>query len=200
MNPMQLAHRIAGLATGIYFLSGFGTLWLGLALYAREQLGAASIVALVVVLAGFVVGATRLLRYAHLWPREEEDKRVSRTFHWVNAIQWVVCFLVSSALVRLHLQAYILTGITAIVGLHFYPLARVFRSPVHYVLGTLMVLWAGVACLIVPVDHMQGTTALGTATLLLGFCTVGLVRGFWMARQLPEPPAAQAAARMQESH
>jgi hypothetical protein len=60
----------------------------------------------------------------------------------------------------------VISAITAIVGLHMFPLARVFRYPLHYVTGSALVGWAAASALLFPKDEMQGSTALGTGLIL----------------------------------
>ena len=57
-------------------------------------------------------------------------------------------------------------AIETIVGLHLFPLARVFNYPLHYV-GTLLVLWSAGVVLTLPHEKLPSVGALGTAAVLL---------------------------------
>lgn len=160
------ANRIGGRAIGTLFFTGFGAIWLLLGLYAKERLTAAplSLAACgTVLLAG---GAFLLLRRARALPRAPEDPKMARAFKWINMIQWVAVAVVAFAFARLGIDVYVISAITAIVGLHMFPLARVFRYPLHYVTGTALVGWAAASVLLFPKDEMQGSTALGTGLIL----------------------------------
>ena len=160
------ANRIGGRAVGALFFTGFGAIWLLLGLYAKERLTAAplSMVACgTVALAG---GAFFLLRRAKALPRTPQDPAMARAFKWINIIQWAAVAVVAFAFARLGIDAYVISAITAIVGLHMFPLARVFRYAMHYVTGSALVGWAAVSVLLFPKDEMQGPTALGTGLIL----------------------------------
>ena len=66
-----------------------------------------------------------------------------------------------------HLPEFIVPAIAPIVGLHLFRLARVFRYPIHYVTGTLLVLWSAGLVLTPPQEKLPSVGALGTAAILL---------------------------------
>jgi len=78
---------------------------------------------------------------------------------------------------RLHFDAYIPSAITLIVGLHMFPLAKLFHYAQHYVTGTVLVGWALASAVFVPVNEMQGTAALGTGIILWASAVVSLATG-----------------------
>jgi hypothetical protein len=160
------ANRIGGRAIGALFFTGFGAIWLLLGLYAKQRLSTAplSLVVCGTVALGF--GALFLLRRAKTLPRAPEDPAMARAFKWINIVQWVAVAVVAIAFARFGIDAYVISAITAIVGLHMFPMARVFRYPMHYVTGTALVGWAVASVLLFPKDEMQGSTALGTGVIL----------------------------------
>jgi hypothetical protein len=160
------ANRIGGRAIGALFFTGFGAIWLLLGLYAKEQLTSTplSMVACgTVLLAG---GAFLLLRRAKALPRMPQDPAMARAFKRINVIQWVAVAVVAFAFARFGIDVYVISAITAIVGLHMFPLARLFRYPLHYLTGSALVSWAAASVLLFPKDEMQGSTALGTGLIL----------------------------------
>jgi hypothetical protein len=94
-----------------------------------------------------------LFREAKRWPRVPDDPAVGRAFGWINAIQWIAVRAVAFTLAKLRLDAYIPSAITAIVGLHMFPLARIFRYPAHYRAGAILLAWAVASVVFVPVDR-----------------------------------------------
>jgi hypothetical protein len=108
---------------------------------------------------------------------------MGRAFAWINVIQWVAIFLVIVALGKLHLDAYFTSAITAIIGLHMFPLARLFHYPLHYATGALLVGWAVASAVFVQADQMQGTTAMGTGGILWISAAVTLTIAIQMAGQ-----------------
>jgi len=139
---------LRGRATGVLFLSGFGGLWFLLGLAASQRLSLPTACALAAGLAALVAGAVLLRRRSAALPPTrldpEEQRRAGRTFGRVNAAQWAAIVLG-----RLHLDAYTPAAVTVVVGLHFFPLARLFRSPQHHVTGAALVLWGAVCLLLV---------------------------------------------------
>ena len=160
------ANQIGGRAIGALFFTGFGTIWLLLGLYAKERLTAAPLSMVACGLLALASGAFFLLRRAKALPRVPEDPAMARAFKWINIIQWVAVAVVAFAFARLGIDVYVVSAITAIVGLHMFPLARVFRYPMHYVTGAALVGWAAASLLLFAKDEMQGSTALGTGLIL----------------------------------
>ncbi|MDR3754528.1 MAG: hypothetical protein P4K93_14790 [Terracidiphilus sp.] len=160
------ANQIGGRAIGALFFTGFGAIWLLLGLYAKQWLTAAPLSLTACGLLALAGGAFFLLRRAKALPRVPEDPAMARAFKWINVIQWAAVAVVAFAFARFGIDVYVISAITAIVGLHMFPLARVFRYPMHYVTGTALVGWAAASLLLFPKDEMQGSTALGTGLIL----------------------------------
>jgi hypothetical protein len=180
---IENANQLSGRATGAIFFTGFGALWLMLSLYARQQLSVVSVSGVTLGLVILLVAALYLLRMAKRWPRVPDDPAVGRAFGWINAIQWIAVALVAFTLARLHLDAYVMSAITAIVGLHMFPLARLFRYPAHYVTGAVLVAWAVASAVFVPVEQMQAIAALGTGVILWLSAAATLALAFLATRQ-----------------
>jgi len=160
------ANQIQGRAIGALFFTCFGGLWFLLALAASGQLNASSASALAVGTGLLALVCILLRRKGGHFRREEEDPAVQRAFGRVNAIQWIAIFVVAFVFGRLHWDAYTPSAVTAIVGLHMFPLARLFRYPLHYLNGAVLVAWALASIFVAPVAELQSTTAAGTGSLL----------------------------------
>jgi hypothetical protein len=166
MTQELTANRIGGRAIGALFFTGFGAIWLLLGLYAKERLSPSTLSLLACGTAALAGGAFFLLRTARTLPRMPDDPAMARAFKWINILQWVAVGLVAFTFARFRMDAYVVSAITAIVGLHMFPLARVFRYPMHYVTGTALLGWAAASILFFPKDELQGSTALGTGLIL----------------------------------
>ena len=188
MQKIQNANQLSGRAIGAIFFTGFGALWLLLALYIKELLSAVTIAALLLGFALLLAAALTLLRRAKRWPRVPDDPAVSRTFNRVNAAQWIAVAIAATALHKLHQDVYVMNAITVITGLHMFPLARLFRYWPHHVTGAALVVWSA-ASLFVPIDHLQGIAALGTGLILWSSATATLALAFQDARQQADSPA-----------
>jgi len=169
------ANQLSGRAVGSLFFTGFGTLWLTLGLYLRQIVNGAFLTGISAGLAVLPLAAFWLLRQSSRYPKVPDDPARNRAFNRINAIQWAAVFIVAFTFGRLHLDAYVLSAITAIVGIHLFPLARLFRYPMHYVTGAALVLWASASVLLFPAEHLQGVTALGTGILLWASAALTLV-------------------------
>lgn len=68
-----------------------------------------------------------------------EAKQRARRFHWINAGQWIAIFVLGNALKWLGLGAWFLPMVMTVVGLHFLPLAGLFRYRPHLLTGVALV-------------------------------------------------------------
>jgi hypothetical protein len=162
-------------------------MWLAISLYFMQRLGAATIFGVALGLAVLLSTAIYLRREAKRWPQVPDDPAVSRAFAWINAIQWLAVFVVASLLARLRLYAYIPPAITAIVGLHMFPLARIFHYRPHYRSGAIMLAWAVASAVFVPVEYLPGVASVGTGMLLWFSASVTLTLALRDARQSAVP-------------
>jgi hypothetical protein len=183
MQTIQTANQLSGRATGALFFAGFGGLWIALALYALERLNAATVTGFLAGFAILVLPALSLLRAAKRWPRLPDDPAIGRAFNRVNAAQWIAVFIVAFALHWRHLDAYVMCAITAIVGLHLFPLARLFRYTPHYWSGAVLMAWASVSAVMISTEKLQGISALGTGMILWVSAAVTLALAWSAARQ-----------------
>ena len=131
---------------GALFLGAFATVWLMIWAYrtfdrragAAALTGAAGMAAL-----GWIY--TRYRRHqqnAGSEPDTPEARRTARLFHIVNFGQWIVIVVVGNILANIGLSAWVLPMVMLVVGLHFFPLARLFNAPSRAVTGVALVLVA----------------------------------------------------------
>jgi hypothetical protein len=182
MTSGLTANQLMGRAIGSLFFIGFGMIWLILAFDVSGRLSIEALIGIVLMAAGFAVVAFRLMSYARRFPRVPEDTRRKRLFHWINGGQWIAIVLVVITLNMLHLGVYEVTAIAAIVAVHMFPLARIFRYNMHYATGGMLLLWAIGTLLFVPVEHLQGMTAFGTGAILWLSAATTLALAFLVAR------------------
>ncbi len=185
MTPAVTANQLNGRAIGSLFFTGFGTLWLMLALYVRERLSTVTEVGVVLVAAGLTATALNLMSQARRFPRLTEDMRRKRMFLWINGGQWLAIFLVLTTLNKLHLEVYDVTAIAAILAVHLFPLARLFQYKMHYATGGTLLVWVAGTLFFAPTERLQGMTALGTGAILWLSSAITLVLAFLVARHAP---------------
>ena len=186
MTKIESAHQLQGRAIGSMILAGFGAIWLGLSFYAKEMLNAATILYIVAGLLLLLAGSVKLMRGIARWPRQPKNSSHRRAFGWINAVQWIAIFIVVQILTRLHLDAYTVSAIAGIVGLHFFPLAKLFKNPMHYATGSAMVAWAAATALFAPLEQMQSDAAMGAGIILWTSAAITLGISLLAARR-PSP-------------
>jgi hypothetical protein len=168
----QTLEAISGRATGVLFFAGFGALWLCTGLSALHRLTlAACVFAVAAPVVSLVIPALLLLWRVPSIPLEAQDeernRQYRRTFGRINGIQWTAIILAVILLNIFHQVAYIVPTIATIVGLHLFPLARLFQYPAHFVTGTLLVLWSVGTATLLSSQNIAGFGAVGTAIILL---------------------------------
>lgn len=166
MKKIESANQLQGRAIGSMILAGFGAIWLALSLYAKELLNAAAVLYIVAGLLMLLAGSVKLMRTAKHYPRQTESHSLGRAFGWINAAQWIAIFIAVRILTTLHLDAYTVSAVAGIVGLHFFPLATLFKNRLHYITGLAMVTWAAGTALLAPLEQMQGDAAMGAGVIL----------------------------------
>jgi hypothetical protein len=184
---IENANQLRGRASGVIVVAAFGALWLLLALYAMQMLNVATVAGVVLVVAALVVAAMFLFRKAKRWPSVPDDPAVGRAFGWINTLQWIAVGTVAFTLAKLSLDAYIPSAVTAIVGLHMFPLGRIFRYPAHYRAGAILLAWAAASVVFVPIADLQSVAAFGTGMVLWISAAVTLTLAFRAARRPVEP-------------
>jgi hypothetical protein len=191
MKSFPNANQLSGRAIGSIFFACFGAGWLFLALAAKRLITFATVSSILLGMSTLLMTAFYLMRQAKRWPRMPTDPAMGRAFGWINAIQWTAVAIVAVSFAKFHIDAFVTSAIAAIIGLHMFPLARLFRYPLHYATGTALVGWAAVSAASLPIEKMQGATALGTGAILWLSAAVTLAIGVTAARQ---PAPARAAA------
>jgi hypothetical protein len=191
----RLGNQLSGRALGAIIFAGFGALWLVLAAAAREVLTVSVAVAIASVFVALFLGGMWIMQQSKRFPKMPDDPAIGRAFTRINMIEWIAAGIVAFTLSRLHLDAYIPAAISAIVGAHFFPLARLFRYPMHHVTGAAMVVWASVCVLAVPNEHLQSTSALGSGLILWISCVITITLAARVVMRAEAIPVQAGASR-----
>jgi len=134
--------RQASRAIGALFFSVFGAVLLEV--WNRRAGAGAGLFSVIAVL-GLALAASAWLTYRRHAPAlaDEADtparKRADRIFHIVNAGQWIVILVLGNVLAHFGFGAWVVPMGMIVIGLHFVPLAHVFRNPPHYVTAAALV-------------------------------------------------------------
>ena len=140
------AASLARSAIGAMVFSLFGGLWVAawcVQTYGAQPLRLLPVAAITVLL--FMLAWRQFSRHraAHAAAeRTPQAKRAGRLFNMVNAGQWIAIFIVGNVLKNLGLQAWFIPAVILIVGLHFFPLAWLFKARRHVAIGMALCVWA----------------------------------------------------------
>ena len=185
------AESVKGRIYGTFFLTGFGTLWLLNGVPNGKLPQTVFGIALAGVAASLLAAGFLILQRARRLPNAPLDQakrtRMKRVFRTVNLVQWLAIFAAILLLNLLHHAAYIVPAASIIVGLHFYPLARLFRTQSHYITGTLLIGWSIGCMAALPVTTMPAIVCLGNGAILLIASAISLLTAY-KASAMPRPP------------
>ena len=101
------------------------------------------------------------------------------TVKWFLLVVLVEVFACVFAVIlanRLHRADLATDWLAMIVGLHFLPLAKIFRAPNLYVLGILITLWCVLCWTLFHSSAIPLSASIGTGLLLWGTCVSSLLR------------------------
>jgi hypothetical protein len=169
---------LLGLAGGIFFLTFFGAFW-GFMSTANmnSAFQAAAFLLVGLVTLGFFGIGVMLLRYANTLPKSVSPvdaaigKRIAVWFGIIFGIEILLIALANILLSTFQLDLFITPVTALIVGIHFFPLARLFRVPVYYLTGVLLSALALVALVALLLNLPIASPSLYNWSLFVGFGT-----------------------------
>ena len=136
---------LLGLVSGIFFLTFFGAFWGFIsAAYMNSAFQAIAFLLVGLVTLGFFGIGVILLRYASTLPKTVSPvdaaigKRIAMWFGIIFGIEFLLIALANILLPTFQLDRFIAPMTALIVGIHFFPLARLFRIPVYTLTGVLL--------------------------------------------------------------
>ncbi|MET4728103.1 hypothetical protein ABIE09_001910 [Lysobacter enzymogenes] len=156
-------------ARGGMFMAAFGTMWLvGGVLGEFPSMPWLAAIAVAFGAALFLANwrALRAQPAALELETSTEAQRTARRFRLVNLGQWAAVAAAAIGLNAIHRPQWIVPAGVAIVGLHFLPLAALFRNRAHYLTGAAMVALAVVLPWQVPIAAAIPLLCLGAGAVL----------------------------------
>jgi hypothetical protein len=199
-NPYAYGGKAFGTAIGTLFLAGFGCVWMALALQSFGELHALQLT-LIAIVAGFLTGSSLYtFRHTHQLAKHSSNdawrRRSNRAMGMINAAQWTAISLSVVLLTHYHQQALVLPAIILIVGIHFLPLALLFRSSPNGMTGVSLIAWAVLYPLLLPASLADSVGAMVTGLVLLS-CAVAHA---WVATHMTRELSVGAANDNHERH
>jgi|ERR1017187_9735325 hypothetical protein len=126
----------------------------------------------------------RLLRKQCAIAGDSTRQTTLKWFLLVALMEVLAIVLVVILANRLHRADLATDWCAMIVGLHFMPLAKIFRAPGFSVLGILMILWCVLCWTFFHSSTIAISASLGTGILLWGNCVSSLFRARRIAHSL----------------
>jgi hypothetical protein len=149
MTTIEQTSALRGRAIGTLVMTGFGVWWVFAAMSSINGLSSWTYVAVAIIpaaLTGFAI--FRLCRLPNLPGNSSLNaEKMGRNFRIVLIAEVLLIVLAIVLLGRSGHPDLITASIALIVGLHFLPLAAIFRVPLYYTTGIVMTAWT-VICLI----------------------------------------------------
>ena len=142
-------------------MAAFAAVWAFAGLSHRAP--ALAIAALVV---GAVASAVMFFQSRAMLSASPGKTESQKLFWIIVAAELVAIEIVLNVAIKFHREASVLPAIATIVGVHFFPLARVFRAPIFILTGAAITLW-GIAMLALSLyADVEMWTGLGVALIL----------------------------------
>jgi hypothetical protein len=131
-----------GSGIGVMFLGFFGAWWMAIGCWGKygpsvPVLSAVGAVAVLILFAGFSL-ARRNKREAERPDAIAEQARKRKIFRIVNLTQWAAIVALIFILNSVGHGQWVAPGIMLIVGVHFFPLAKLFGYGAHHVTGAAL--------------------------------------------------------------
>ncbi|MDE2430672.1 MAG: hypothetical protein KGM99_18290 [Burkholderiales bacterium] len=168
----------AGRAIGAMFFSVFGGAWISLWEVRAYGLNIALLALIICASLALLFSAYSVFQknksaLAELEGTPEKKKK-DRIFNIVNAGQWVLIFIVGNVLINLGYGQWFFVAAMVIIGLHFFPLARLFSYFPHYITGLAFIAWAFSFPYIQGFNPQNPLGFLGAGLILWTSAVVGL--------------------------
>ncbi|SDT41721.1 hypothetical protein SAMN05216490_3405 [Mucilaginibacter mallensis] len=174
MQP-QKAHIpkivIKSIGGGLLLMALFTMAWAGIASGGLPGAGHwAILVVFGIISISFIIYGIKMFTLSKYFstPANEKDraeaKRLSIWYGVIFGAEGIVIPIVAGALVYFHKTNFIVPAIAMIVGLHFYPMARIFKRTIDYYLAT----WTCVVALSAIIAIMDDIAAEATVLAFLG--------------------------------
>jgi len=183
-------------AYGVLFMAFFGTLWAGIGIGGLQGWGFLWLLILSLLI-GFtlIIGGIILIKASRELSNEMTEaasRRFKRTGTWfgiIFALEGAMIGTASAICSSTNHFDYFFPVMAIIVGVHFLPLAHLFRVSFHYIAGSLLCLLAATTLLTLPARVTLGnhqivawwvSVGFGSALILWGTGAVVWLKGRWL--------------------
>ena len=200
---------VSNTASGLIFATVFGAAWAFSAASALHGVASPWPLIVTVAIGVFLISrGVRLRRTATTLQADGDIVRIRRRTHWFRVI-----FVLELALIAVGIFVCNATGHSAlsvpvavfIVGLHFFPLAVLFRNPTFYATGCLLCLLVILTMVVFPshatVDHTRvsvwwSIVGFGAAIILWATAIRSWLRGRALLRRARQSSAGARSSQL----
>jgi len=149
---------VFGAANGVMFMTFFGALWASIGIIGSRGLGdpwslvLSSIVTLIL-LSGAIslFGKARSMNHASTPEEREHWRKINRKFGLIFGLEGLAIFIASVICNIINNFEVFFPIMAIIVGIHFFPLARLFRENFYYGTGVMLCI-LGVITFFLPMN------------------------------------------------
>jgi len=189
------AVAVRSIATGMFMMAFFTSIWGGIAFGGlKDSVFKYALIIFVLFIAAFIINATRLFKVSKYYPKLTteadiaEGKKMGKWFGIIFGAEGVGILIGINIVVNIGHPELTIPTIALIVGLHFYPMAKIFKRTVDYYLATWTTLVAITAIVLTLNKTMSQSTMLAfTGTGLAIATTCYGTYMMMVARRLPRP-------------
>lgn len=177
MDSITLSKNIKGMADGLSFMILFTFIWTIIAELALDSwnyrlLGIIFLIMIAVGIISYLKFNKTLKLYGDRFKEEEtpEDKKRDKWFIVIFITEGLAILIARNVLVNINMVQLFVPCLALIVGLHFYPLAKLFKRTIHYYVGS----WITIISIIGIFMTIYQTTDQNLITAFVGFgCAAG---------------------------
>jgi hypothetical protein len=179
----ESAARAFGISIGNLFFGFFGMAWIVLGLNSAGKTNPVVLALLSGFLVALIIVSIYIMRRARgsldrSQANRNAKKKINRQFGLVNFLQWGFIFAAVFGLPHLGLTRWIVPAIILIVGIHFFPLAKLFKARMHYLVGAIIVAWAICYPTLFSAGKADSIGAIGMGTILWASAAFACSRAF----------------------
>ncbi|CAG7659213.1 hypothetical protein ACFQI7_37715 [Paenibacillus allorhizosphaerae] len=166
---------VFGAANGVMFMTFFGALWASIGIIGSRGLGdpwslvLSSIVTLIL-LSGAIslFGKARNMNHASTPEEREHWRKINRKFGLIFGLEGLAIFIASMICNIINNFEVFFPIMAIIVGIHFFPLARLFRENFYYGTGVMLCI-LGVITFFLPMNATVNNVTLIATSTFIGF-------------------------------
>ncbi|MDR3626857.1 MAG: hypothetical protein P4L45_08495 [Ignavibacteriaceae bacterium] len=185
MDSVKFAKDLKGTADGLSFMILFTFIWTIIAEFALDDwnyrlIGIIFFIAIAVGIVYYLKFNKIIKPYSNESKKEEspEDKKRGNRFIIIFVTEGLAILIARNVLVNINMARLFIPCLALIVGLHFYPLAKLFKRKIHYYVGG----WITIISIIGVLLTLYNLMDQNFITAFTGFgCAIGTsIMGIYM--------------------